>query len=298
MVAARNEKKNTGLAQRASGSLSKQAFTLTIGGLEQALLKKYPVSDAEAWDRTGLSVGDPIKQITRVAVALDPTVEVIYEAKKSGANVVVTHHPAFLSAPETFRPGKSVAEHDGALVWAAIEQGVALMAFHTALDVNQDAARVLPGMLSLTFKSVLDPLEGTKRKGYGQLCTVKTTDAPLTLEQLSARCMSVFAKQPRVWGDFSSSLTSIVTCTGSVGDLPEKCLAAQVDCLVCGEVKYHDALAASQAGLAIIEVGHDTSELPLAAVLAASVESAGVPKERVIVIDQGSNWACPETIRM
>ncbi|MEG0758177.1 MAG: Nif3-like dinuclear metal center hexameric protein, partial [Raoultibacter sp.] len=43
---------------------------------------------------------------------------------------------------------------------------------------------------------------------------------------------------------------------------------------------------------------HDVSELPLVAVLAASVEAAGVPKEKLIVIDQGSNWAYPETTRM
>lgn len=297
-MAARNEKKSTGLAQRSSSSLSKQAFTLTVGGLEHALLKKYPVCDAEDWDRTGITVGDPSRQIKRVAVALDPTVETVREAIALGANVLVTHHPAYLSTPDTFMPADSVAEKDGALVWAAIEGGVTLMSFHTALDVSQDAARVLPSMLNLMFKGIIDPLESSKRKGYGQLCSVKVADCPLTLGQLAARCTSVFNRQPRVWGDFSKELSSVVTCTGNVGDLTEKCLAANVSCIVCGEVKYHDALAASQAGLCIIELGHDVSELPLVAVLAASVEAVGVPKEKLIVIDQGSNWAYPETTRM
>ena len=67
---------------------------------------------------------------------------------------------------------------------------------------------------------------------------------------------------------------------------------------MCGEIKYHEALALSQAGLTIVELGHDTSELPLAAVLAAAVEGAGVPGELITIIDQGDNWSYPETTRV
>jgi len=44
-------------------------------------------------------------------------------------------------------------------------------------------------------------------------------------------------------------------------------MAAGADALVCGEVRYHDALDAAESGLAIIEVGHDVSEWPLVEVL-------------------------------
>ena len=54
----------------------------------------------------------------------------------------------------------------------------------------------------------------------------------------------------------------------------------------------------SQAGLAVVDLGHDTSELPLAAVLAAAVENAGIPGDLVTVLDQGDNWSYPETVRV
>lgn len=298
MVGPKITKDQAGLAQRASGPLSKKVAALTIGGLEHALLKEFPASDAEEWDRTGLTVGDPARMVRRVAVALDPTVQAVEDAADLGANVLVTHHPAYLTAPESFLPASSVAAQPGALVWAAISHGVALLAYHTALDVSTHAQRVLPSMLGLQFKSVLAPLASTKRKGYGQLCTVKPADGALTLGQLAARCTSVFGRAPRVWGDFSRELGRIVTCTGSAGDTAGSALRAQIDCLVCGEMKYHDALALSQAGLALIELGHDTSELPLAAVLVAAVEGAGVPSELITILDQGENWAYPETTRV
>ncbi|MEG0301992.1 MAG: Nif3-like dinuclear metal center hexameric protein [Gordonibacter sp.] len=298
MVGPKKKKEQAGLAQRASGPLSKPIPALTVGGLERALLKEFPAADAEEWDRTGMTVGDPARMVKRVAVALDATVQAVEDAADRGANVLVTHHPAYLKAPESFSPASSVAANPGALVWAAISRGVSLLSYHTALDVSTNAQRVLPGMLNLQFKSVVSPIASTKRKGYGQLCTVKASDGSLTLGQLAARCTSVFGRQPRVWGDFSRELERIVTCTGAVGDEAEIALRDQVDCLVCGEMKYHEALALSQAGMAVVELGHDTSELPLAAVLAAAVEGAGVPGDLIVVLDQGENWSYPETTRV
>lgn len=300
MVAKKSQKGSTkqeGLARRASGPLSKPITTITTGALERALLAEFPAADAEPWDRTGMTVGDPARLVQGVAVALDPTVEAIEAAADLGANVLVTHHPAFLAPPSSFKPASSVAASSGAGVWRAIQCGVSLMSFHTALDVSVRAQRVLPGMLGLAFQQVLDPLAETPTKGYGQLCTLEEDDG-LTLGQLAARCTSVFARAPRVWGDFSRELDRIVTATGSAGDLGHACLDVQADCLVCGEIKYHDALELSQAGLAIIDLGHDTSELPLVSVLVAALEAVGVPGDMVTVLDQRDNWAYPETVRV
>lgn len=301
MVATKKNQKDgknrEGLARRASGVLSKPANPITTGALERALLAEFPAADAEAWDRTGMTVGDPARLVTGVALALDPTVEAIEAAASRGANVLITHHPAFLAPPSSFAPASSTAANPGAGVWRAVERGVSLLSFHTALDVSVRAQRVLPGMLSLSFQQVLEPIPGSQDKGYGQLCTLCEDDG-LTLGQLAARCTSVFGRAPRVWGDFSRELDRVVTCTGSAGDLGRECLRAQVDCLVCGEVKYHDALELSQVGLSIVDLGHDTSELPLVAVLAAAVESVGIPGDMVTVVDQGDNWAYPETVRV
>ena len=174
------KKKQEGLSRRASGPLSKPVSTLTVGALEAALLAEVPASDAEGWDRTGMTVGDPARLVEGVAVALDPTVDAEREAASRGANVLLTHHPAYLEAPDAFGPASSGAANPGAGVWAAVEGGVALIALHTALDVSPRAARVLPGMLKLAFKGqVLVPVAGSRRKGYGQLCTVRPEDDPL-----------------------------------------------------------------------------------------------------------------------
>lgn len=286
-----------GLARRASGTLAKPGFALTVGGLERALLAEFPAADAEAWDRTGITVGDPAQPVRGVAVALDPAVAAIEAAAAAGANVLLTHHPAFLAPPDSFKPGPSVAANPGAGVWAAIEHGVALMSFHTALDVSVRAQRMLPGMLGLAFERVLVPLAGSPEKGYGQQCSFAEGER-MTLGQLAARCTSVFARAPRVWGDFARPLSTVATCTGSAGDVGRAALRAGIDCLVCGEVKYHEALDLSCAGLSVVDLGHDTSELPFSQVLAAAARAAGVPEDLVVIVGQSGNWAYPETVRV
>ena len=286
------------LARRASGPLSRQEKGLSVAALERALLKEFPAEDAESWDRTGLIVGDAAQGIVGVAVALDPTVAAVRKAKEVGANVLVTHHPAFIEPPTSFSPLARGKDHAGSIVWEAVASGVALMAFHTALDASPTGSAVLPGMLGLDAGAVLQPQEDSRTKGFGRVCSVRREDAPLTLSHLAARCTSVFGRPPRVWGDFSCELATIAVCSGAAGCVLNDCFRVHADCLVCGELKYHDALACVERGLAVIELGHDVSELPYVASLMAAVERAGVPKDAISAIDQGGNWTHPESMRV
>lgn len=352
------------------------ALHCTIGQLEQLLLQKYPAKDGESWDRTGLLAGDPSRPVRGVAVALDPTIPAVLQAKEAGANVLLTHHPAFLRSPESFLPGASVAQQPGALIFAALESGVALMNFHTALDMNEDGLLALPHALGLEYVRTLLPLPdaagmaafpvasdakacaddaadekadaagaadtaaaraGFVRRGYGALCRVSNgedhvQDAvaqsagfnaaasvgaanngiasaraasgtgasvvskalgkgdPLTVGQLARRCETVLGGKPRIWGNINASVRYAVTAQGSASSLLPVVHTSGADCLICGELKYHDALPCAQAGVNIIELGHDISEFPLAHVLYRSARELGV--ENVVELDQSDNWTC------
>ena len=295
----REEGRGGPLSKRGSAALAKAGAPLTIGGLEEKLLKMFPASQAEEWDRTGLLVGERGLAVTGVAVALDPTVEAIREAAAMGANVLLTHHPAYLAAPDQFSPEPSVALSPGAGVWEAVRSRVALMNFHTALDVSPQAAQMLPNMLGLSFTGTFaEPLPGEKKLGYGQICELRPADKGTDLAHFAARATAVFKRQPRVWGAPDAKVSRVVTATGSLGPVGRAALAAGCDCIVCGEVRYHDALDLSRAGVAIVELGHDVSELGLAAVLAEACQKAGVPVEAITVLNQAENWWLPENIRL
>ena len=110
--------------------------------------------------------------------------------------------------------------------------------------------------------------------------------------------MAVFGRAPRVWGAPDAAVRRVVTATGSAGSLAPALVAAGVDAVVCGEMKYHTALELAAAHVAVIELGHDVSELPLVAVLAEALARAGVPAEAVTLVDQSENWWTPEAVRV
>lgn len=101
----------------------------------------------------------------------------------------------------------------------------------------------------------------------GRLCHTAGTETLASLAQRSAQALGVCV---RVWGERTRGVHTVAVGNGSAGSLISAALAAGADVLLAGEVRYHDARAALDAGLAIIEAGHDATEWPLVAVLAHS----------------------------
>jgi len=120
--------------------------TVRVSDIERALARRFPLEWAEEWDRVGLLAGDPAREVTGVLLALDPTRDAIRRAVALGANVVVTHHPAFLKTPNWLTPGRGAA----GVLFEAMDSGVALINAHTNLDRAPAAGRLLPEMLGLT----------------------------------------------------------------------------------------------------------------------------------------------------
>lgn len=336
--------------------------SLTVGALLQALTDRFPMHWAEAWDRVGLIVGDPESAVSGVLVTLDATAEAVERAHESGANVLVTHHPPYLDAPERVVAGPGPA---GALE-AAIRRGVAIVSLHTNLDRSPSGASALsralgfseigplesaaePVMLLVTYapadaipalrsamatagagrlgeyeacaftvegRGLFEEREGARPavpgqrdgvaevrlemvappaaadavieaaravhpyeepvilavpsrrvRGIARLGRLCAWEGGTTLGDLAAHVAGTLGVACRVWGEPERPVQRIAVANGSAGSLIPDATAV-ADTLVAGEVRYHDALAASTSGLAIIEAGHDATEWPIVHVLA------------------------------
>jgi dinuclear metal center YbgI/SA1388 family protein len=93
--------------------------------------KIAPQGLAEAWDNTGLQLGDPAADVTRIMVALDATPAVVKSAIDSSCQLLVTHHPLI------FKPQKSISTGttQGRLIHAAIRGGLSIISMHTNYDI-------------------------------------------------------------------------------------------------------------------------------------------------------------------
>ena len=260
----------------------------TVGDLEAALLAAVPASDAEDWDRVGLSIGDPSAALTGVACALDVTPETIRAAKDAGANVLLTHHPVCLAMPGRISPQRAGTPTPASSIWEAVDSGVALIALHTNLDRAAIATLAIPRALGI---EAAPGLERNRPAGAGRLGSQATLDAPLSLGELAQRCRRALGRVAQTFGDPQSPVRRVAFYTGSMGG--EGCadvMAAGVDVAVCGECGYHRALDLVSAGTAVIILGHDVSELPLVGCLRDVVLGCGVDSRYVHVVAEPSRW--------
>ena len=91
---------------------------------------------AIAWDRdnVGLQCGDVDANVRGILIGLDPTEAIIEEARRKGANLIVTHHPLLFKAQRSITP----ATAEGRCVAALLRHRVALYSAHTNLDFTRD----------------------------------------------------------------------------------------------------------------------------------------------------------------
>jgi len=125
--------------------------TLTLSNLNSILLNIFPESWAFEWDNVGLIIGNPDSKITKILLSLDVTSKIIEEAKNIKAQVILTHHPPFLSPPKTFLYSDPI----GKIIFNLIKSEIGLISLHTNVDqspigINFALAKEL-GMQNLKF---------------------------------------------------------------------------------------------------------------------------------------------------
>lgn len=150
-----------------------------IADVAARLARSFPPEWAESWDRVGLLAGDATREVTGVSLALDPTRAAISTATATGANLLVTHHPAFLEPPSAIAPGMG----PGGVIFAALDAGVALLNAHTNLDRAPAAGRILPERLGL------DPIGPIERSAMPM--TLITVFVPRTQAEPIADAMAL-----------------------------------------------------------------------------------------------------------
>lgn len=211
-----------------------------------------PPELALAFDNVGLLVGPDHAEIKRVLVALDLNIRTAREAVEMNADLVLTHHPEWLSGTKHFLPDHP----DTAAPYILARHGIGHFAAHTNLDAADGGVNdTLCGLLGLMNVEKIPP-DMLMRVG-----TPKESD--LTLSGLAERAKALFGENVRLSGRAGAHVTRIAVCGGS-GDHEENFLkACGADAFMTGEVNHHTALALEVLGIGLITAGHYETEHPV-----------------------------------
>lgn len=113
------------------------------------------------YDNVGLLAGDRNRPVSGVLVSLDTTEEVVEEAVRIGADLIVSHHPLIFKPLKSVTPDTAV----GRILVRLLKEGISLIAAHTNLDAALDGVSfALANEIGLDDLSFLDTGYPIRRK--------------------------------------------------------------------------------------------------------------------------------------
>jgi dinuclear metal center YbgI/SA1388 family protein len=237
-----------------------------------ALESLWPAERAESWDAVGTVAGDPDQEVTRVLFAVDPVQEIVDEAVKLGAGLLVTHHPLYLRGTTTV----AATHFKGRVVHTLIKNDIALHVAHTNADTaDPGVSDALAGALDLrvTGPLVPDPTDPEGRRGLGRLCAL---DHPMTVSEFAARAaerLPATAQGIRVAGDPEALVRTVAVSGGSGDSLFDQVRAAGVDAFLTADLRHHPVSEArAHSPLALLDAAHWATEWPWCELAAAQLD--------------------------
>lgn len=220
-----------------------------------------PASFAEEWDNVGLLAGRRDKEVSTVYIALDATDEVIKEAVRLGADLLLTHHPLIFK-----KMGRITTEDFiGRRLVELLRNDISYYAMHTNFDVMgmaEAAADYLElqdrQVLNVTYEKVLDKkvldAETPSREGFGR---VGRLGKSMTVAEFAAFVKLRFdVPNVRVYGSLEDIVELAAVMPGSGGSFICDVINAGAKVMITGDIGHHEGIDAVAQSLTIIDAGH------------------------------------------
>jgi dinuclear metal center YbgI/SA1388 family protein len=221
--------------------------------LLQTLDEISPFELQEAWDNSGLIVGDRGAEVGHIYLSLDIE-ETMFDSLEEGS-VLLVHHPLIFKGIRQI----DFARFPGNIIKRAIEKGIAIVAMHTNFDQTHLNRYVLEEVLG--YRSI-------RAEGYLAYFEV---EKPFDTFAKEIALKLGIADMRVVKG--CDVVKTAALCTGAGASLIDE---LEVDCLLTGDIKYHEALAAKESGISLIDIGHYESERYFASCMQKALQNKGL----------------------
>lgn len=203
----------------------------------------FPLKNAYDWDHCGLQIGSFHQKVQRIMIALTPDEEVINECIEKNIDLLITHHPLFFTSFNTI----DYDSPEGRIIQKVTENHITVYSLHTCMD---------RGELCSMNQWLMEALGFNDYDSDAQEPFIKTASVDMTFAKL-IDLVKEKLNLPiiRFVGDLEDEIHCIGVIGGSGADFMEQ-LENQVDCLITGDIKYHDGQWAKNHHLHLIDAGH------------------------------------------
>ena len=235
---------------------------MTLGEIYTKLDELSPFSLQEDWDNSGLIIGSRHQKIDTVVLSIDVDETLIEELEPN--TLLITHHPLIFKGLTALDFDRYPAN----LLQKMVQKNIANIAMHTNFDqthLNRWVATEVLGAETIT------------QKGF-----VAYYDTDTAFDRLALDVQERFGLARLKTVKCSERIRRVALVTGSGASLMRE---IDADCLLTGDIKYHDAMEAAALGLSMIDIGHFESERYFPDVLAPHLKNFGL----TVIISSSKN---------
>ncbi|WP_104641587.1 Nif3-like dinuclear metal center hexameric protein [Helicobacter bizzozeronii] len=200
-----------------------------------------PFALQESWDRSGLNLGSLGGEFAHLAISLEATMQLAREVAPQ--TLILTHHPLFFKPLKNFDPGFYPCN----IAQILIQKSCSLIALHTNFDQTH---------LNAHFASLLG-FEGLQAHGFALQAQIE----PIPLEDLAQQVQERLNLPYVRFVRGASHIEHIAIICGSGGFYLDTLTNPPPNfCLITGDLKHHESMAALSRRISLIEVEHYESE--------------------------------------
>lgn len=230
--------------------------------------KAYPGNYAVSGDNVGLLAGRDDKKVETIYVAVDATDEVIEDAVRAGADMLVTHHPLIYGSMRQVNN----LDFIGQRLIRLIQNDISYYAMHTNYDVLR-MGKLAGERMHLRDACALE-VTAYRRGDAGQdgpegagkteteaneegLGRIGELEEAVSLRQCAAFVKEAFSlEEVKVFGSLDCEIKRAAICPGSGKSVIGTAIEKGADVLVTGDIGHHEGIDAVAQGLCIIDGGH------------------------------------------
>lgn len=191
------------------------------------------------------------ERVTRIAYAVDVSVQTIRAAKNSGADFLVVHHGLW------WGQHVQITGTMHARISGLIRSNISLYAAHLPLDCHPDVGNnvELARLLGLRVKEPFGEYKGIR------LGVIATAPRPIPLKSFAARVAKALdASPPEVLAHGPSAVRRVAIVSGGGAMLTEDAARAGCDTFLTGETEHSAVHPARESGINLVFGGHYATE--------------------------------------
>ncbi len=226
-----------------------------------ALEEIAPVELQESWDNSGFSVGDTRREVKSAILALDCTPEVVEEAIRSGADMIITHHPLIFKGIKRITESNNLEK----MVASLIKNDIIVYSAHTNIDkVMCGVSGVMADKIGLKDREILS-VDSNEMTGLGIVGDLISETDPADFVR---HVKSIFGAQVvRCSKLLDRPVKRVALCGGSGASLIESARSKGAQVYITGDISYHNFFC--EDGFMLMDIGHFESESGVLEVMAA-----------------------------